>query len=104
MINDTNMAVMENFDVGDRLVILSVVLKLFWKYAFQKYGTLITTSRRTSEIHYFARAGKARERTAKCVRSFDRDISGKSDSLGRLARGNSRGSSCGRSSLGCHRS
>ena len=52
VINSTNNTVMGNFEVGERLVILSVVLKLFWKYDFQKYGALITTSRRNNEIHY----------------------------------------------------
>ena len=33
-------------------MILSMVSKLFWKYDFQKYGALITTSRRTNEINY----------------------------------------------------
>jgi hypothetical protein len=51
VINSTNKAVMGNFEVGERLVIPSVVLKLFWKYDFQKYGVLITTSRRTNEIN-----------------------------------------------------
>jgi hypothetical protein len=45
-------AVMGNFEVGERLVILSVVLKLFWKYDFQKYGALITTWRRINELRY----------------------------------------------------
>ena len=53
VVNSINTAAMGNFEVGERLVILSMVLKLFGKYDFQKYGALITTSRRTNEINYF---------------------------------------------------
>lgn len=51
VINSINKAVMGNFEVGERLVVLSMVLKLFWKYDFQKSGALITTSRQTNEIN-----------------------------------------------------
>jgi hypothetical protein len=49
------MAVMGNLEVGERLVILSVGLKLLWNYDFQKYVALIKTSRRTNEINYLHR-------------------------------------------------